>query len=112
MVRRFFALSMLIACGGNVDLGGSPDATDAEVDEGGGLEDAGDARACGTWNPPNVASACVACAHSDPTCQPNGCFNGYYCDTAKRDCHPPPTECDAGDAGAAQSPHDAAIAAD
>ena len=71
-----FAVSVL-ACGANVDLGG-----------GAGL----DGGTCATFAAPATSATCSACSKGQ-TCQPNGCFNGYYCDTAVFDCKAPGTPC-------------------
>jgi mono/diheme cytochrome c family protein len=63
----------------------------------GGLDDAGvvivtdDAPACDGYADPTTASACHAC--SGASCQPNGCYGGWFCDLASLHCVPPPTGC-------------------
>ncbi|HSQ64352.1 MAG TPA: hypothetical protein VLM85_14090 [Polyangiaceae bacterium] len=76
--RRAFVFALLVtshlACGSDVDLGGPVDH-------------------CGTLVAPAVSAGCKACNPSSGGCQPNGCYGGYWCDTAKTDCHTPPTTC-------------------
>ena len=48
---------------------------------------------CGTLNGPSIASPCNACGKFSNDCQPNGCYGGYWCNEATRDCGPPPTTC-------------------
>jgi hypothetical protein len=48
---------------------------------------------CGTLNGPSVTSACTACGKFSNDCQPNGCYGGYWCNEAARDCTPPPKTC-------------------
>jgi hypothetical protein len=83
-----------LACGTNVDLGGTADGGDA-----------GDARAasdvgatCVTFAAPTTRASCSGCSRGSDACQPNGCFNGYFCDTSGQpDCKAPGTPCKAGD---------------
>jgi len=57
--------------------------------------------ACAALAAPSVTAACDACNRQSKNCQPNGCYNGWYCLVATHDCQSPPTGCDAGspDAG-------------
>jgi hypothetical protein len=48
---------------------------------------------CGTLNGPPIASPCNACGKFSNDCQPNGCYGGYWCNEATRDCSQPPTTC-------------------
>ncbi len=48
---------------------------------------------CGELVGPNVEAGCKACSYS---CQANGCYGGYWCNTKYNDCDKPPTNCDAG----------------
>lgn len=61
---------------------------------------AGDASAedgsCGTLVPPSGPAACTCKAQS---CQPNGCYGGWWCDTSTNKCVAPPLTCAALDAG-------------
>jgi hypothetical protein len=51
---------------------------------------------------PSVSAPCYACDPKSKTCQPNGCYDGWFCEVAERDCQPPPAGCDAGTADARQ----------
>ncbi len=48
---------------------------------------------CASLNGPSIASPCEACGKYSNDCQANGCYGGYWCDEATRDCQPPPTTC-------------------
>lgn len=51
------------------------------------------ATACPGYALPSETAACKACLSSSPTCQPNGCFNGYYCNLSSDKCAPKPSGC-------------------
>jgi hypothetical protein len=54
---------------------------------------------CGTLSGPDVTAACNSCG-THP-CQANGCYGGWWCNTASSRCQAPPTTCPgAGDGGA------------
>jgi hypothetical protein len=42
---------------------------------------------------PNVNAGCTACltASQPQTCQANGCYNGYYCNTITNKCYSSPS---------------------
>lgn len=46
---------------------------------------------CGTLVPPATAASCKSCSGSK--CQPNGCYGGWWCDTATGKCQAPPGTC-------------------
>jgi len=54
--------------------------------------DAGKKGADCTLVAPSQRSACHACGDAHP-CQPNGCFNGWWCNGALRRCVPKPDNC-------------------
>jgi hypothetical protein len=64
----------------------TPAAPPADAD-GGALDH------CGSLNGPSIASPCDACGKYSNDCQANGCYGGYWCDEAIRDCEPPPKSC-------------------
>lgn len=75
------------ACGDGAGTGGSP----APPPPASGM--------CGALAGPDVAATCKACG-SHP-CQANGCYGGWWCNTASAHCQAPPTTClGAGDGGA------------
>jgi hypothetical protein len=87
-------VACLLACGAAVDLGGSGDAGAGDA----GLvlpkgADGGPAEQCGSLVAPDVPSDCRACDPEAGDCQPNGCYGGYWCDSAKVDCSEPPKSC-------------------
>lgn len=49
---------------------------------------------CGTLVGPDVAAGCRSCG-SGGNCQTNGCYGGWWCDTAGNRCHSPPSACGA-----------------
>jgi hypothetical protein len=52
---------------------------------------------CAGYSPPTTVDLCTACVVTDPACQANGCFNGYYCKTIDLTCVAPSTvKCDGG----------------
>lgn len=48
---------------------------------------------CPGYALPSETAACKACQSSSPTCQPNGCFNGYYCNLSSDKCAAKPSGC-------------------
>jgi hypothetical protein len=54
--------------------------------------DAGPPGACGTAVGPTVTASCTSCGTMS-TCQANGCYGGWWCDTATNKCEPMPTSC-------------------
>ena len=46
---------------------------------------------CGTLVGPDTKASCVC--SSGKTCSANGCYGGWWCDTATNRCHAPPTNC-------------------
>ncbi len=55
-----------------------------------------DAGACGTRVPPETPACCHSCVAGVGSCQANGCYGGWWCDTASASncsCRPPPTSC-------------------
>jgi hypothetical protein len=52
-----------------------------------------DAGTCGTLSGPNVVASCTACDRGSSDCQQNGCYGAWWCNTASRDCVPPPASC-------------------
>jgi hypothetical protein len=57
-----------------------------------GADAAADASAsCASYADPTATAVCHACG-SKP-CQPNGCYNGYWCETTGLKCVPKPAAC-------------------
>lgn len=80
------------------DITKSACAPFADLDDG-GIDDAGviivtdDASVpCVGYDDPSTPGHCHAC--SGATCQPNGCFGGYFCDEATVHCVPKPSTCE------------------
>ena len=57
--------------------------------------DAGPATTCGSLVAPTESAVCTSCTKSTSTktCQPNGCYGGWWCDTATKSCQAPPANC-------------------
>ncbi len=49
---------------------------------------------CGTLVDPTTKAGCSSC--SGASCQANGCYGGWWCDTSNNKCHAPPTNCGTG----------------
>ena len=65
---------------------------ETDGDDAGPRGDAGAADGgCASWAPPSTNAGCHACA--TPPCQPNGCFNGWWCATLTSTCRPAPDAC-------------------
>jgi hypothetical protein len=47
---------------------------------------------CPGLAPPATAASCASCT-GQPNCQPNGCYGGWWCNTATNRCQSPPTNC-------------------
>jgi hypothetical protein len=91
-LHAFFIVSGAAACSatGAAEGGqaaGEPLDLDATVD-------------CTVLAPPDTPADCSACS-AGSSCQPNGCYNGYWCNTSTSRCRTPPTTCgnDAGGGG-------------
>jgi hypothetical protein len=48
---------------------------------------------CGTLVGPTVTSTCNSCSSSSSTCQANGCYGGWWCNTASSKCETAPSSC-------------------
>lgn len=57
--------------------------------------DAGAVSTCGSYVGPTASASCTACttSTSSKTCQPNGCYGGWWCNTATSKCSAPPANC-------------------
>lgn len=89
-------------CGASV--GPMPDAGTGDATT---ATDAGSSTTCGTLVSPDTKAACK-CDPTLHTCQPNGCYGGWWCDTATLKCHAAPTTpCGTADAGPPPPPVDA-----
>ena len=74
----------IMAC---VPKGGLCPVATGPVAEGGALD------RCSGLNGPLVTSACHSCGKYSSDCQPNGCYGGWWCNTATRKCQRPPKTC-------------------
>jgi hypothetical protein len=55
--------------------------------------DAGSPTMCGALVGPGVTAGCSSCSSSSSSCQPNGCYGGWWCDTSTDRCQEAPTSC-------------------
>jgi hypothetical protein len=55
--------------------------------------DSGSSTMCGTMVGPSMSATCHSCSSSSSSCQPNGCYGGWWCDTSTDHCESPPTSC-------------------
>ncbi len=75
------------------------------ISSGGGDGGTPGSETCGTYVGPDVSAQCHSCtpggtSHNGQPCQQNGCYGGWWCDTASNYCHQPPTNCgSSGDGG-------------
>jgi len=51
---------------------------------------------CDGYADPSTPSTCNSCKSSSSSCQPNGCYGGWYCDVTTSKCHAAPTGCSSG----------------
>jgi hypothetical protein len=56
---------------------------------------------CGALVGPTIASTCKGCGTH--TCQPNGCYGGWFCNTASSHCQAPPATCGGSSSGGTSS---------
>jgi hypothetical protein len=80
------------ACGS----GGSSGSTSSSGGTSSGACDAGAPASCAGYASPTTTSTCTSCttSTSTKTCQPNGCYGGWWCDTATNKCEAsPPSSC-------------------
>jgi predicted phosphodiesterase len=55
--------------------------------------DAGPVNTCGSLVGPSTVAQCKSCSSYSSSCQPNGCYGGWWCDTSDNKCQAPPTNC-------------------
>lgn len=48
---------------------------------------------CGVLVGPTIEGSCRSCEKTSPSCQRNGCYGGWWCNTNTRRCERPPTTC-------------------
>lgn len=52
-----------------------------------------DPNVCGPFLGPSKEADCHSCARGHDDCQDNGCYDGYWCDTADDECEKAPATC-------------------
>jgi hypothetical protein len=67
--------------------------------------DAGPVTSCGSLVAPTSTASCTSCttSTSSKTCQANGCYGGWWCDTSTNKCQEPPSNCGTAPNGCAGS---------
>jgi hypothetical protein len=55
---------------------------------------------CGALIPPDAPAGCSSCSSGGHTCQANGCYGGWWCNSDTNRCQAPPQSCGSADAGA------------
>lgn len=76
---------------GKVTDAGSP--KDASAKDASTVKDSGSTAACPGYALPSDSASCNACQQSSSTCQPNGCYGGYYCELSGSKCRAKPSGC-------------------
>lgn len=51
---------------------------------------------CGSLVGPTTSAGCSSCGSSSKDCQANGCYGGWWCNTADDKCQSPPSSCSSG----------------
>jgi hypothetical protein len=64
----------------------------------------GSATTCGSLVAPTITASCNSCGSQ--TCQANGCYGGWWCDTSTKRCQAAPTQCASGGKDAGSSATD------
>ena len=59
----------------------------------GPVRDGGALDRCAELNGPSLTSPCHSCGKYSSDCQPNGCYGGWWCNTALQRCQKPPKTC-------------------
>ena len=72
----------LVSTGGDGGTSGGSDGG-----SGGGSEQ------CGSLVGPDVSAGCTGCKYGGHTCQANGCWGGWWCDTSGNKCKVEPASC-------------------
>ena len=78
--------------------GGSDPCANTQTGDAGG-----DPNKCGTFVGPAETATCTSCSSSSSSCQANGCYGGWWCDTASNKCQSSPSGCTPGGSGSGGS---------
>ncbi len=54
---------------------------------------------CPGYADPSTAACCKSCSSGSGSCQANGCYGGWYCNTSSCKCQAPPSNCGSGSGG-------------
>ncbi|MGO8994787.1 MAG: hypothetical protein ACLQVI_15835 [Polyangiaceae bacterium] len=90
-----FAGDQVSVCVPNNNACGTPAPTSSGPPPAPAGCDAGPVTTCGSLVGPTATASCSSCttSTSTKTCQPNGCYGGWWCDTSTSKCQAPPTNC-------------------
>jgi hypothetical protein len=80
------------ACGVDQDTDAGPNPCNQPTSGG----DAGDPNRCGTLIGPAESASCSSCTASSSSCQANGCYGGWWCDSSTNKCRSAPSNCGSG----------------
>jgi hypothetical protein len=69
---------------------GSGDTTSSGPGATSSATSGGDSGTCGVLDGPNVTASCTSCTKYHMTCQQNGCYGDYWCNTSTLVCQPSP----------------------
>ena len=58
---------------------------------------------------PTTSASCSSCSQTTKTCQPNGCYGGWWCNTQTKKCQAPPTNCGSTSSDAGGSTFDGSV---
>ncbi len=58
---------------------------------------------------PQTPASCSSCSKMSNTCQPNGCYGGWWCNTMTTKCQAPPTNCGGSDGGTTMTTLDGGV---
>ncbi len=91
--------------GGTASSGSSGGSTGAGSSGGGSTgSSGGGGGTCGGLAPPTTAAGCSSCSGSSSSCQANGCYGGWYCNTTTNKCQAAPSGgCGGGSSGGGSS---------
>ncbi|HEY1954485.1 MAG TPA: hypothetical protein VGH28_02715 [Polyangiaceae bacterium] len=81
MLRTLVFTLTLCGCAVGVGSLGEPSP------DGGTSTPGSDTSSCDGWADPDTAAGCHACTAGSASCQSNGCYGGYWCDTSAMKCH-------------------------
>ena len=79
--QALLCLPRMAVCGGGAASSASASSTGAST---------GSGEMCGSLLGPDLTACCTGCQSAHQTCQANGCYGGWYCNTDTCHCQAPP----------------------